>query len=213
MRSISLALLVTAILFSCNSSDSDKKPDGSDSPNAVNPSGNTGPRTITDAILDLKTILESKNRNSIAELMDFPLEDTVMNVYIDDSVFQKSYKAAGNKLSKPLFMQYYDTISKFTYLDQVTEIFKLVPLDSLKYKNELTKEFKDKNEPCMKKYKIEVEQDIVRLVYGTDTNDEYVKKGIAQDEESEDAGCEYSVFWIFRFDGNKLKLLHQGAAG
>lgn len=210
MRSISLALVI-AFLLSCNSSNSDKHADGADSANVV--TATTGPRTITDAIFDLKTILESKNRNKIADLMDFPLEDTVMNVYLDDSVFQKRYKAEGNRLSKPLFMQYYDTISKFTYLDKVTEIFNLVPLDSLKHINELEKEFKDRNDPCIKYYKIEIEQDIVRLQYGSHNNNEYSKKGAASDNENIYAGCQYVVFWVFRFDGNKLKLLSQGTAG
>jgi hypothetical protein len=209
MRSISLDFVFAIFLFSCKNSGNDKKADGVDSTQAAD---KAGPRTITDAIVELKTILESRNPQNIAALMDFPLADTVMNMYLDDSVFQKSYQAAGNKLTKALFLKYYDTISKFTYLDQVTEIFKLVPLDSLKYKNELTKEFRDKNDPCLRFYEIEIDQDNVRLSYGTNRNEEYKGKSPEQ-EETDLAGCEYQVYWIFRFDGNKLKLLHQGAAG
>ena len=145
--------------------------------------------------------------------MDFPLEDTVMNIYLDDSMFQKSYQAAGSKLTRELFRKYYDTIYKFTYLDQVSQIFRHIPLDSLKSKNEVTKEYKDKNEPCTRYYTIHKEQDEVTLTYGTNSNIDYVDKKGKSPDHADVAGCEYSVFWIFKFDGNKLRLVRQTAAG
>src|SRR5688572_27814422 len=129
MRSISLVL--TIFLFACKNSGSDKNAGGGDSAQAAI---KTNVR-IFDAIADLRSTLESRNPHKIAALMDFPLANTVLGVYLDDSVFQESYKAEGDLLTRALFLKYYDTISSFTDLEVVTEVFKLVPLDSLKYKN------------------------------------------------------------------------------
>jgi hypothetical protein len=208
MRSISLVLVVTILLFSCKNSGSDKNADGVDSTQAAN---KTNVR-IFDAIADLRLTLESRNPHKIAALMDFPLANTVLGVYLDDSTFQESYKAEGDLLTKALFLKYYDTISRFTDLEVVTEVFKLVPLDSLKYKNELRKEVVDKNEPCMHFYEISIDGDNVRLSYGLNRNDAYKGKS-PEEEESDQAGCEYGVYWIFRLDGNKWKLVQQAAAG
>lgn len=165
---------------------------------------------INVAILDLKSRLETQNPNSIADLLPFPLEDTVMNVMVDNADFQQAYTAAGNKLTRCLFIKYYYEISKDTYLDEIANIFRLLPVDSLLYKNSLSKTVRQKDKPCSKFYSIEIQGDFVRLIYRTNVNDEYA----AKDKSEQDyAGCEYAVFWIFRLQGERLQLFRQTAAG
>jgi hypothetical protein len=213
MRSISLALVLTAFLFSCNSSNNDRKADGPDSTQAADKGAEVS-RTMTDAVNDLKAILESNDKERIAALIDFPVADTVMGIYLDDSTFQETYKANGNKLTRSMFMNYFDPIQRHTYLDQITRVFEYVPIDSLRYTKELSREIKNKNEPCASHYHIAVEGDIVTLSYVLDDNDLYIKKGTKEEQEAfEDAGCEYGVYWIFRFDGNKFRLVQYAAAG
>jgi hypothetical protein len=209
MKPISLPLVLIAFLFSCNNNGTDKQADGSDPGQAAN----SGKRTIQNAIFDLKATLESRNPNKIADLMDFPVPDTVMNVYLDDSAFQKEYKSWGEKLSRPIFLKYYDTISKFTYLDKIAAIFKYIPLDSLQYTNELKKELTaGAKEPCAGYYSIRLEDNIVTLTYGTNINPDYEGE-IKGTDETEDGGCEYGLYYIFRFDGQRLRLIRQGEAG
>lgn len=210
MRLNFLALLLAGFIFSCNNANNDKQADGVDSNQKA---GTTSPRTIADAINDLKTTLESNNRSNIADLFEFPMADTVMAVYLDDSVFKKSYRAAGDRLTKSLFLQYFDTISRSSNLSDIAEGFKYLPVDSLRYTNELFKEFKEKKEPCTRSYSIEVENDEVKITYATNPNDLFVVPKGSEDDDQFYSGCEYASSWIFRFDGNKLKFVRQVAAG
>lgn len=208
MKAIPLALVLAVFLFSCNNG-TDKQADGSNSAQTAN----TGKRSINDALVDLKATLESRDPNKIAGLMDFPVPDTVMNVYLDDSAFQKEYKSWGEKLSRPLFLKYYDTISKFTYLDKITAIFKYIPLDSLKNRSEFTVPIEtNAKEPCAGNYRITIEGNEVTLTYGTNINPDY-EGDVKGTDEVEDGGCEYALIWMFRFDGNSLRLLRQAEAG
>jgi hypothetical protein len=211
MRLLFLALVLPGFILSCNNANNDKQADGADS---TQNAGTTSPRTITDAINDLKTTLESKNRSNIADLFEFPMADTVMAVYLDDSAFKKSYRAAGDRLTKSMFLNFYDTIARYSNLSDIIAGLKYLPVDSLRYTNKIETAITAKREPCAAFCSIEVNGNEVTLKYSTMVNDEYVKpKGSSEDDESEVAGCEYASFWIFVFDGNKLKFVRQAAAG
>ena len=211
MRLHFLALVLAAFIFSCNNANNDKQADGADSTQHAT---TTSPRTVTDAINDLKTVLQSNNRSNIADLFEFPMADTVMAVYLDDSAFKKSYVAAGDKLTKSMFLQYFDTIARYSNLSDIIAGLKDLPVDSLRYTNKIETEIKAKREPCAAFCSIEVNGDEVTLKYSTLVNDEYVKpKGTGEDDESEVAGCEYVSFFFFVFDGNKLKFKRHAAAG
>jgi hypothetical protein len=213
MKPFFLALFIVTSLFSCKNAGNDKKTEEPDSAQAAGTAAlvDSAKLIMNNAILELRSKLESQNRNRIAELMDFPLADTIMNVHVDDAGFLESYRTAGNKLSKAMFIKYYSDIAKDTYLDEITKIFSQVPMDSLAYTNELDKEVKQEMEPCTKFYSIEVQQNYVRLTYRTHANKEYVPKETQDTPDT--AGCEYAVSWIFRLEGDKLRLFRQGAAG
>lgn len=211
MRSIFLVLISVALLFSCSNSSTEKQADDSDSAQSADDQ-KSGVRTVADAVNDLRIILESGNKTEIAALFPWPLADSVMPVYLDDSVFKKNYTAAGDKLTQNMFIRYYDTISKFTNLADIIEGFKYLPVDSLKYKNELNKEFRDNKEPCTRYYNIRIEEEEVTLTYGTNFNNDYKDpKGKTDDEDV--SGCEFASIWMFKFDGNKLKFYRYAAAG
>jgi hypothetical protein len=214
MRSFGIFFVLAVFLFSCDNSVTDKNASEADSSQNAGTAGreNKGPRTITDAVNDLKTILERKNKNDIAELIDFPAADTVMQVFLDDSAFQKTYRKNGDKMTKPMFMYYFDTIARFTYLDEITNIFKHVPADSLQYAKELEKEFSDKNQPCTQRYSLSIQDTLVTLTYGSNSNPNYNWNKKGKKEEYPEA-CEFTSIWIFRFDGNRLRLLRQTMAG
>lgn len=202
MKPISLALLLAAFIISCDNTNTDKQavtPDSTENTAAESP--------LASALADLRQTLESGDHANIANLIDFPLTDTEMNVAIDDSLFQHDYLAAGGKLTKPLFLKHFDKIAKFTYLDEITRVFKHVPLDSLVNTNEVRKEYREKDNPCMKYYSILAEDNNVTLGFGTNTNSDLDVK----DEDA--AGCEYAVFWTFKLAGGKLKFVRQAAAG
>ncbi len=210
MRLISCVLLPAIFFFSCNNANHDKEAGGADTAQA---SASSGPRTVMDAITDLKNTLQSGNRSNIADLFDFPVADTIMRVYLDDSVFQENYRAAGDKITKSMFMNYFDTIARFNNLSDIIEGFKYLPLDSLKYKNRIEKVFKSKDEPCTREYSIEVENGLVRFQFTTNQSDLFKSKGNDEEDARFNSGCEYASWWTFRFDGSRLRFVRHDAAG
>jgi hypothetical protein len=210
MRSIFAALAVLALLISCSNANNDKKAEDGDSAQNAGAT-HSEPRTIINAIAGLRTILESKNKQEIAGLIDFPVPDTVLEVHLDDSAFQESYRAAGDKLTRAMFLDNFDKIARYTYLDKITDIFQYIPFDSLRYTNELEKRFADEKMPCSPYYSISREENLVTLFYGTHANSDYVKRGDPAETTMGEAGCEYGVFWVFKFDGNRLRLSTQGS--
>lgn len=203
------ALVLAVIIFSCNNANTDKQNSADTTQNKTETS-----RTISDAISELKTTLESNDRDKIAGLFTFPIPDTIMAVYLDDSVFKKNYTAAGDQLTKNMFLTYYDTIARYTNLRDIIVALKSLPVDSLRYLGKIETDISAKREPCVAFCSIEVNGNDVTLKYSTIANDEYVKpKGSSEDDESEVAGCEYASFFMFVFDGNKLRFVRYAAAG
>lgn len=209
MRPIYFLFAVAVVLFSCNNSGGDKQAGDADSSQAGPAPGGAGSKTVVDAVNDLKSVLESKDKNSIANLFQYPLADTVLPVYIDDSVFKKNYTSAGDKLTRSMFISYYDAISKDTYLDKITEIFKYLSVDSLQYNNTLHIEFTKAGEDCNQYYEIANNDGVVTLTYGLNGHQPDSKASA----EEQEIGCEFASFWIFRFEGGKLHFVRQASAG
>ena len=211
MRYIFFLLIVAGSLISCNNTNSDKPADNPDSSQPERTVPASSRAALFAALKDLQATLESNDKNKVAALFSFPLTDSVMATHLDDSVFQKKYRDAGDQLTKQLFLEYYEPIVKYTNLDYITSLFKYLPIDSLGSSDEMEKYIKSKTNPCAEHYRIELDGDMVRLISGSVENDEYRASKLASEDES--TGCEYSVVWMFRMEGSKLKFERYAAAG
>jgi hypothetical protein len=172
MKPLLLGLIIAGFIFSCKNSKSDKKAEGSDLKDST-AAGTSPRRAMIIAINDLKAALESKDKNRIAGYFDFPIPDTVMSLYLDDSTFMEIYRSSGDQLTRKVFLEYYDTISRFTSLTDIMDLFEYVPVDSLLYKDDLEKEVVNKKEPCIPYHGISVEGESVTFRVGTYSNKDY----------------------------------------
>lgn len=212
MKYVLFLLIVAGSLVSCSNANNEKTADGADSAQPESTAPASSRAALLTALKDLHTTLATNDKNKIAELFTFPLTDSIMPIFLDDSVFSKKYVAAGDQLTKQLFFEYYDTIVKFTDLDHIGELFKYLPVESLGNSDEMEKNIGAKTEPCLRQYRIEVEGDRVRLITGTLENADYKAQKLSASEDTS-AGCEYSAVWMFRLEGNKLKFERYAAAG
>lgn len=205
MKPVAQALLLASFLFSCNDSNSDTQAVENDTTQS-----NTGKPSLSAALDKLRLTLQAGQKEDIVDLISFPLTESQMDLYVDDSLFQQDFVAAGNKLTRDLFLKHYDKIAKFTYLDEIGNVFSHLSIDSLAHNSEIKKEYKDKEEPCTKYYSLAVDNNLVTLKFGTNPNQEFISK---EGDTDAIAGCEYAVFWTFRYEDGKLRFVKQAAAG
>lgn len=218
MKPILATLALAAMLFSCNNSASEKKAADADTSANATAATTTAEKyapspAVLNALNNLKAVLVTRNKSSIADLFEFPMAAAVFRPYIDDSTFSEKYQAAGELLTKNLFLEYYDKIAKYSNLEDIIYGLEVLNVDSLRHTNEISKIFATKNEPCAFVYTITVEDEKVEMRFSINPNTNYVPSKKATDEETDDTGCEYSSVWEFMFDGQRLKFLHQAAAG
>jgi len=128
--------------ISCNDSNSDIQAVENDTTQS-----NTGKPSLSAALDKLRLTLQAGQKEDIVDLISFPLTESQMDLYVDDSLFQQDFVAAGNKLTRDLFLKHYDKIAKFTYLDEIGNVFSHLSIDSLAHNSEIKKEYKDKEEP------------------------------------------------------------------
>ncbi len=159
----------------------------------------------------LRDILSSGDKEKIADIFPFPLADTTLAIFVDDSSFTEQYKINGDKTSRAMFIRHFNEISDMLQLSQLNRFFQLINPDSLFLKDTLTREVRNKKNPCYNYYNRETEPELVKLSFGSNFNEEY-KSSTTEAEESSEY-CEYTSIWIFRFDTRKLIFLKQIVAG
>jgi len=204
-------LAAFAFLVSCNNSGTTNSDSTTPKP------GNTGVKADRQLIIKelgkLKAILASNDENKIAGVFNFPLSDSIQ-IYTDSEAFQKERQLNGDKVSRKLFLKYFQEISNDIQVEQVNELFKninttgLLQKDTLEYKNLIS------TEPCYSFYGIEIKNDRVTLSVGSGSNDDY-KSEVAEDEIPENSSefCDNVIWWIFKFENGKLQLVNINGAG
>lgn len=173
------------------------------------------PALITE-LKEMHRLLASRDKGEIAKIFSFPVPDSVMGVYIDDSVFTAKYKESGQLLTAAMFEEYFDKISSRVNLQELDSLFANLDVDRLMRTNGLEAHADTESEPCTRMYRIAIGQDsTVELAYGVSSvNADYKPKTKkeAQDMAEEDGLCEHLTFWRFFFDGQKLHLVREDAA-
>ena len=209
-------LILTSLVFciSCNNSNANKSFFDNASTKEKTDASKSQRELLIEELKKLKVVIASNNKETIAQLFPFPLADTTLGIYIDDSTYFKEFRKNGGKTTKAMFLKYFQQIYQDMQLDQISELFKYLNLDSLSQKDTLQYEVRSEKEPCYKFYHVYIAKDTVTLEFGTNTNKDYVDSSIkTEDDEGSGDECEFASIWTFKFDGLKLHFVMLVAAG
>jgi hypothetical protein len=162
-------------------------------------------------LAQLRDRIISRDKQKIGQLFQFPIPDSIIGINGINAALDSSLKAT-NSLSLELYDQYFDsTIARAWDIDEFSNLFKYLDINRLSKKDSLLHETIISTEPCYKYYRIIAKGDsIVNIEYGITENINYTGK---KTEEEENANCDYVIFWDFTFDGKKLTMVQQSAAG
>ena len=114
-----------------------------------------------------------------------------------------------------MFLRFFPQISESLQFEELNQLFRIIKLDSLQRKDTLEREMLIKTEPCFKFYGIEVKGDIVTLTTGQGVNRNFKNHKASEHEVPENSSefCESVLWWVFRFDGKRLRFVKQHGAG
>ncbi len=196
------------LLFSCNSGH---KAVG------TGEAGETGVEreTLINALKQLKSQLASKDEHRITELFEFPIPDSIVPIYVFDDSFDARQEASGGLVTRSMFNDFFSQISESIQMEDVNTLFANVRLDSLHQTNVLTHEVQTDTIPCRRHYQLEVHNDSVTLTLEQLTKPGFQGPDMTETGPSNESSeyCEKVLWWIFKFEGNKLRLVKISGAG
>lgn len=217
MRLTLIFLTVLALLISCNSTDTTKV--ASETTTAPLHNDSTENKTERQLLIEelnrLKATIASNDKERIAGIFQFPLSDTTVGIFIDDSTYTAQFEKNGSKTTKAMFIRFFPQISESLQIEELNQLFKNIKLENLQQKDTLGREVHIKTEPCYKFYNIEVQGDIITLTTGQGVNENFKSSPAPEDDIPENSSefCEHVLWWVFKFDGKKLHFVKQHGAG
>ena len=199
-----------ALLLSCN--DGNKaKPDTATLKEEV--AGNADRKLVVEELVKLKAILASGDKEKIAGVFNFPLSDSIQ-IYTESEAYQKELKENGDKVTRKLFLKYFQEIANDIQVEQINELFKhintagLLKQDKLHYENIVAAE------PCYSFYSIEIKNTRVTLSVGSGSNENFKSKATGDEvPENSSEFCESVLWWVFKFEDSRLELVNINGAG
>jgi hypothetical protein len=206
MQQTLIVFTVLVIFLACNNFDTHKVTSNTQTEEQQTDTTKTRRQTLIKELKRLQQIVASNDKEKIAAIFEFPLSDTAFSICIDDSLYNEQYKANDNKTTKTMFLQYYKQIYPNIWLDQLNNLFRDIKIDSLLYKDTLEYDAYIETKPCYYSYQIEVINDSVSLSMNGKSNTDYKSKDTSEGDIAENSSeiCEHSLWWVFRFDGQKL---------
>lgn len=198
------------LLLSCNSAgDYSKAAAASTSiEEGSTPVPQTERQVLIAQLKRLETIFASGDPEKIATVFTFPLPETAVGIYIEDSSFYAQLEKNGGSTSKAMFIQYFKPISESLQFEEVKTLFDRLHIDRLLQQDTLETEAVVATQPCTRFYGVTVEGKQVILKVGSNSNKAFKSKRLSEDEVPENSSefCEQVLWWSFRFDGQKLHL-------
>lgn len=163
-------------------------------------------QVLIDELKQLKNTLASNDKNKIAEIFMFPISDSIFQIFTADKGFYEKYKKNGKKITKSMFLEYFDIIYSENRINQMNVLFQKINIDSLLHKDFIESNTYNILEPCYYYYKIEIIKRTVTLTMNMNSNANYKSKKDPNKEmlENDSAVCEHDFWWTFKFDGSKL---------
>lgn len=203
-------LATFALLLSCN--DGNKaKPDTAILKEEV--AGNADRKLVVEELVKLKAVLASGDKQKIAGVFNFPLSDSIQ-IYTESEAYQKELKENGDKVTRKLFLKYFQEIANDIQVEQINELFKhintagLLKQDKLHYENIIP------TEPCYSFCSIEIKNNRVTLSVGSGSNENFKSKATGDEvPENSSEFCESVLWWVFKFEDGRLELVNINGAG
>lgn len=172
-------------------------------------------KKIIKELRRLQEIFKSNDKAKIADLFGFPISNNDIGIFIENDDFNKQLEKNNNQISKSMFTRHYNDISAFLQIDQLNQLFKKLNLDDLLHQDQLEQEAIIKTQPCYHYYGVKIENNLVTLTLGTNSNKSYKNKAVPEGElpENDGAICELVYWWVFAFDGKQLHFKQISGAG
>lgn len=209
-----MTLCVT--IFSCKNSDTSKVLSDTTAKQQTDTTETKSERQILiEELKRLQGVFASNDKEKIADLFKFPISNETVGIYIDDSTFNAQLDKNGNKVSRAMFIRFYRDISEGLQIDQVNQLFRRLNIDNLLQRDTLNHEAIIKSEPCFHYYGVTVENNLVTLTLGLNSNRDYVSKNVSEEEvpENDSSVCEHVLWWTFTFDRKRLQFKEITGAG
>lgn len=216
MRQYPIILISLVLLLSCGTHDTSKVlSDTTNKQQNEIKTIKTERQILIEELKRLQAVLATNDKEKIATIFSLPAPNEAIGIYIDDSSFNAQLNKNNNLVTRPMFINFYQDISENLQINQINQLFKKISIDNLLVNNNLEHEAIMKTEPCYYFYSIKVENNLVTLTVGTNSNKNFKSKNISEDEipENDSSICEHVLWWIFRFDGNRLQFKEISGAG
>ncbi|TKC12946.1 hypothetical protein FA048_04830 [Pedobacter polaris] len=217
MRQNLLLLTIIGILLSCNQAD--KKTAGQEITTVAQLNDtiatNSEQQIIIAELKRLQAVFSTNDKEKVADIFSFPISNEKLGIYIDNDNFNEQLAKNNNRVTRSMFISFYQDISESLQIDQLNQLFKKLHVENLITKESLEHKAIIKTEPCYHFYGVKVENKLVTLTLGTNSNKGFKGKTVSEDEISENDSsiCEYVIWWVFKFDGKQLQLKEISAAG
>ena len=167
---------------------------------AVVPAADTLTRkdALIAALKNLHKAIASRDKQQIAALFQFPVPDTVMPTFVDDSTFNAAYEKNNRLLTDTLYNKYFKEITGVWGLGEFSQVFKYLDVTQLRKKDSLADSVA--KDGAVRIYEIQNAKDsLISINYGVTHTDS-------------DEGGEYLISWYFLFDGRRLRVIGRAEA-
>jgi hypothetical protein len=221
---LSACFVFSLVFAACKNANPRQAPAGNDTVRighadsvlSVRPADSPVPKTppanrsaLVKALKELHRLIVSGDKQEIGRIFSFPVPDSMFSIFTGDTAYEREIKANDGTLTAAIFDHYFEKISRGLDFSEFNKVFAYLDVDRLLKKDSISYDAIVKTKPCYKQYRIELEDDsTVYISYGINTNSDYRGK-----EDVPDGACEYDTYWTFVFDGQKLRLVRQSAAG
>lgn len=209
-------LLFLFVSFSCNGIG--KKVDEQNKRLFEHSDLNFGSNEREDVIAELKRlkqILSSSDAEKIAGIFEFPIQQNVLPVYIEDDSFNNELENNGNNISKQMFVKHFDEISGSIGLVDINRLFQNILIDSLLHKDHLQIEAVDERQPCYNNYSLDMTAESIFLKITSNVNMTFKNSSLSQNDIPKNSSefCEHTITWFFKISSGKLIFQNISGAG
>lgn len=170
---------------------------------------------IIEELKRLRTVFASDDKEKIADIFSFPIANETVSIYTDNNSFNEQLAKSNNQVTRSMFISYYPGVAESLQIDQLNQLFRKLDIEQLLSKDYIEHDAIIKTEPCYHFYRVKIENQLVMLTIGTNSNTNYENKSASTDEvpENDSSMCEHVLWWAFIFDGKQLQFKEIAGAG
>ena len=208
MKNPIILAVASVLLASCTHNDSHQL-----EPGPSLPSASPQRAALVGSLKKLGKAFKEKNAAGVEAYFRFPLADSTIDLYVDDSSFEKEREYSGGTISRQMFHRFFTQIWNDMQLEQLGFLFQHIDPSRLAATNQITYRDIRPGQPCYAFYEVSLLGDEVTLTFGTNTNDDYQAQAKDGGEEQSGDECEFASIWYMKFDGQHLYFVRQASAG